>query len=375
MKNGCILKGGVGSGKSITAIAYWEQNHRTKDIYIITTATKRNKLEWDAEVARFGLTKGNREDSYGNVLVTVDSWNNITDYIDRRDAFFIFDEQRLVGSGAWVKAFLKIAENNSWIILSATPGDNWMDYIPVFVANGFYKNRTEFLRTHVVWKQFAKFPTVDHYVETSRLYRLRQRILVAMPDQRHTVRHPVNVTLPYGHATFDRVWKDRWHIYEDRPLKDAGEMCRVARQVVNSDPSRLDKVIELAQQHPKLIVFYNFNYELERLRILGEALGCPVAEWNGQKHQPIPAGDKWIYLVQFTAGAEGWNCIDTDAMVFYSLPYSYKIFEQAQGRIDRLNTPFTDLHYYMFRSGSRIDQMVMKALREKRDFNESEVSF
>ena len=388
LRNGSILKGGVGVGKSRTAIAYYylkecqgslRINGRgstgematPKDIFVITTAKKRNDADWVGEAAPFRVSTS-RDASLGSVKLTVDSWNNINAYEGVSNAFFIFDEQRLVGSGAWVKAFYKIAANNRWILLSATPGDNWMDYVPVFVANGFYKNRTEFIRRHVVYRPFTKFPQIDRYVETSALVKLRKQISVEMPYTRHTIRHVRTITVSHDKAAFDRVVKDRWNVFEDRPLKDVSELFSVMRKLVNSDVSRLGAVMQLWEQHPKLIIFYNFNYELDMLRVLCGSLGAPYAEWNGHKHQEIPKTDKWIYLVQYTAGAEGWNCVDTDATVFWSLNYSYRINEQAKGRIDRMNTLFTDLHYYIFRSNSAIDTAIAKSLVTKKNFNEKE---
>lgn len=385
MHNGSILKGDVGTGKSITALAYYyikvcggmpkmpgipyHPMQNPMDIYIMTTAKKRDKHDWELEGGHLGL---NRESNENGVQLHVDSWNNITDYEHVTDAFFIFDEQRLVGSGSWVKAFLRIAKHNQWIMLSATPGDNWMDYIPVFVANGFYKNRTEFIRRHVVFNQWSKFAKVERYTEQFHLNRLRDRILVDMPYERHTARHVANVLVNYDRELYEKTQKSRWHFMEARPLKDVAELFALLRRLVNTDVSRLGELMKLMEKHPRLIVFYNFNYELAMLRILASTLGYPVGEWNGNKHQEIPDTDKWLYLVQYTAGAEGWNCITTDAMVFWSLNYSYKIYHQSQGRIDRLNTPFFDLYYYVFRSAAGIDTGIWKSLMGKKKFNERE---
>lgn len=449
LSNGRILCGGVGVGKSITAAAYYWEKEAPRDVYVITTAKKRDSGDWESEFIRFGVGKST---STAGIL-TVDSWNNVDKYRGVYGAFFIFDEQRLVGSGAWTKAFLKIAKKNHWILLSATPGDTWLDYIPVFVANGFYENRTQFKRDHVVYNTFTKFPKVDRYTGQGKLLRLRAQLLVHMPYLRHTTRHPRTIRVEYDKELFRRAVVDRWHVYENRPIREVSELFSVMRRVVNSDPSRLAAVRDLMEQHPRLIVFYNFNYELEMLRTLGQPtstlpsmmngsvgttrLGVsectkiesstsrtksgihltppkvrmeigsstrtgpststgmtstgtsvaggtgvltasklideslvPIAEWNGHKHEEIPKSDRWLYLVQYTAGAEGWNCVETNATCFYSPNYSYKVLEQARGRVDRLNTPFTDLFYYYLLSDSLIDKSIVKSVENKKTFNE-----
>ena len=366
LSNGKILWGGVGTGKSLTAVTYYMEKEAPRDLYIITTAKKRDSLDWEKEAASYGIGKA-KDATVAGVLV-VDSWNNVKKYQNVTGAFFIFDEQRLVGSGSWTKAFIKIAKRNHWILLSATPGDTWLDYIPVFVANGFYANRTEFKREHVVYNTYSKFPKVDRFISVGRLVKHRSSILVEMPYVRETLREIKDIDVAFDKDAYEKVWVKRWHIYEERPIRDVAEMFIVARKVVNSDPSRLDAVRTLLETHPRVVVFYNFDYELESLRNLATVV--PTAEWNGHKHQPIPETERWVYLVQYTAGSEGWNCTLTDTMVFYSLTYSYKAYHQAQGRIDRLNTKYRRLFYFNLVSRSSIDTAVRRSLREKRDFNE-----
>ena len=383
MTNGCILNGGVGSGKSRTGLYYYfkEQGgsinpdyvpmkHKPKDLYIITTARKRDDLEWEGELVPFLLsTHPDQNVFYGNKVV-VDSWNNIKKYSDISGAFFIFDEQRVVGSGAWVKSFLKIARGNDWILLSATPGDTWSDYIPVFIANGFYKNKSEFLREHVVYSRFSKYPKIDRYLNTGRLVRLRNRILIDMDFTRHTIPHHEDVYCRYDISKYKDAIKTRWDPYKNEPIQQASSLCYILRRVVNEDESRQQALLEIFEQHPKMIVFYNFDYELDILKGIYYGNNCEIAEWNGHAHQPIPQSERWVYLVQYTAGCEGWNCVKTDTIVFYSQNYSYKVMEQASGRIDRLNTPFRDLYYYHLKSRSGIDLAISKALKEKKQFNE-----
>lgn len=384
MSNGCILCGGVGSGKSRTSLGYYcKENgadlysdkpikmNKPVDLYILTTARKRDSKEWQAELPIWRMSDHPECSLYKHNIV-IDSWNNIKKYADVKDSFFIFDEQKVLGSGAWVKAFLKIAKSNNWILLSATPGDCWQDYIPVFIANGFYKNRTQFNDNHVVFKRFSKFPQIDKYINVNRLIRLRNKILVDMDFERKTTSHHTDVFCDYPKMKYSDVRKNRWNPYKNEPIVNASELCYTERKVVNSDMSRLDEVIDIYHKHKRVIIFYNFDYELEILYSLNqlESDKFELAEWNGHKHQEIPSTPEWIYLVQYTAGAEGWNCIKTDAIIFYSQNYSYKIEEQARGRIDRLNTPFMDLYYYHLKSKSKIDLAIARALNEKRNFSE-----
>lgn len=382
LKTGSILCGGVGTGKTITSLAYYytkecggkiDQNNivcsmtKPKNLYVITTAGKRDTLDWEREAALFGIATKS-EFSICGVVLKVDSWNNIKKYEDEKNAFFIFDEQRVIGSGSWVKSFLKIVKKNNWILLSATPGDTWMDYIPVFIANGFYKNRTEFLRKHVVYNNFSKFPKIDHYVETRILEKYKADITVIMEYQKLSEPHYENIIVDYDKALFDKVWIDKWNVFENRPIKNITEYCYIARRVVNTDSDRLARVNDLVLMHRKLIVFYNFNYELDDLRLLNSAF--LVAEYNGHKHEPVPQGECWVYLVHYLSGAEGWNCIETNALLFYSMNYSYRLMTQAAGRIDRLTTPFSDLYYYTLKTTSPIDRRISKSLANKEDFND-----
>lgn len=382
MRNGCILNGGVGSGKSRTGIYYYFSQQggsidpdyipmkNPKDLYIITTAMKRDSLEFEGELAYF-LMSTNPDVCYYDNKIVVDSWNNIKKYAEVKNAFFIFDEDRVTGNGVWVKSFLKITKSNDWVILSATAGDTWTDYIPVFIANGFYKNRTEFNREHVIYSRFTKYPKIDRYINTGRLIRLRNRVLIDMDFQRQTISHHEDIFVQYNIQKYKDAMRNRWDPYKNEPIQQASGLCYVLRRIVNEDDSRKDALLEILEVKPRVIIFYNFDYERDILLDLAYSEAIEVAEWSGHAHQPIPDSERWIYLVQYTAGCEGWNCIRTDTIVFYSQNYSYKTMTQAAGRIDRLNTPYTDLYYYHLKSRSGIDLAISKALKDKKKFNET----
>ena len=386
MRNGCILNGGVGSGKSRTGLYYYfsEQGgsyipefvpaKNPRDLYIITTAMKRDSKEWIGELANFSMSP-NPECNYYNNKIVIDSWNNIKKYADVVGAFFIFDEDRITGKGAWVKTFLDIARKNKWIVLSATPGDNWEQYIPIFVANGFYKNRSEFCREHIVYSRYCtKFPKIEKFIGTGTLIRHRNEILVDMDFNRPTEHHHIDVYCEYDIPKYKEVMDYRWNPYKDEPIAQASSLCYALRRIVNEDESRQTALLDIVADNERTIVFYSYDYELDILRNLGymnDGDAVEVAEWNGHKHQPIPNKKKWVYLVQYTSGCEGWNCIATNTMVFYSQQYSYKVLNQACGRIDRLNTKYVDLYYYHLKSTAPIDWAISKAISEKKTFNEN----
>lgn len=361
MHNGCILCGGVGSGKSLTALAY-AKLHGYLDVYIITTARKRDTNEWESDIQKHGGLE--------EYMFKVDSWNNIKKYVDVKDAFFIFDEQRVIGHGEWVKCFLQITKKNKWILLSATPGDSWEDYIPVFIANGFYKNRTEFLHQHAVFSKFSKYPKIEKYIDEGLLIFYKDKILVPMNFNRKTTQHHINVFCDYDVTKYRYVMRNRWDIFNNKPIEQISSLCYTLRRIVNDNDNKSREVERIQKSHNRLIIFYNFDYELERLKKIPYLKNTIIAEWNGHKHESIPTSKRWVYLVQYTAGAEGWNCTDTDTIVFFSPNYSYKVMVQSAGRIDRLNTSFVDLYFYHIKTKSIIDIAINSALSKKKNFNE-----
>lgn len=383
MHNGCILCGGVGSGKSRTSLAYYYSRMggdlydtskkfsmmtHPKDLYIITTARKRDTAEWSVDMAPFLLSPHPDANEYDNQVI-VDSWNNIEKYVNVKDAFFIFDEQRVVGYGKWAKTFIKIARNNEWILLSATPGDKWEDYMAVFIANGFYRNKSEFEYYHIVYNPRTTFPQVLQYINVELLIQHRDELLVDMDFKRKTTSHHEEIAVKYDGELITQVIKTRQNL-EGEPIENAAQFCSVLRQITFSDESRVVALLELIEKHPTAIIFYNYDFELDILKSIDYGDDVGIAEWNGHKHEPIPVSSKWVYLVNYAAGAEGWNCITTDTIIFYSQNYSWRIMNQAQGRIDRLNTPYMNLWYYHLVSRSPIDRAITRTLRAKGKFNE-----
>lgn len=384
LRSGCILNGEVGTGKSCVSIAFFftkvcngsiepefKLPTKTCDLYIITTARKRDTGEWNHELSNFGLSNGANSSVGLNLTVTVDSWNNIGKYTDVKDACFIFDEQRISGYRKWSKAFIKIAHNNKWILLSATPGDTWFDYMPVFIANGFYRNKTDFVSKHVIYKSFMRYPVVDTYFNINKLLYLRDKITVPMKFNRIAMPHHINIDTEYDKDLYFKILSLRWNPYTDAPIQTSSELCAALRKAVSTDPSRILSLEGLLCKYDKVIIFYNYDYELDIIRTVCATNKLSLYEWNGHKHEELPSNmDKWVFATQYAAGAEGWNCTDTNIMIFYSNSYSYKAMTQAAGRIDRLTTTFPDLYYYHLKSKAPIDRAIERCLVRKKDFND-----
>ena len=188
--------------------------------------------------------------------------------------------------------------------------------------------------------------------------------------ERHTTRVRKTIYCDYDHDLYKWVVKNRMDPWTNEPLRDAGGVCRILRKVVSDNDWRSDETLRLLASHERVIVFYNYDYELERILAVADRDGRPSAQWNGHRHDPVPRGERWIYICQYTSAAEGWNCTDTDTVLFWSLNYSWRVMEQCEGRIDRLNTPYSRLRYYFLESKSSIDEAIRRSLSLKKVFNE-----
>ena len=227
LTSGKILYGGVGSGKSLTSLYFYIKYFSERPLYIITTAKKRDSNDWQEDMIDLGLEG------------VVDSWNNIKKYLDIDNAFFIFDEQRVVGYSTWGRSFIKIAKKNKWILLSATPGDTWMDYIPVFVANGWYKHKTDFCDQHVEYDQYSSYPKIKKIHNEDKLIYKRNAILVHMPMKRQTIRHRQLIYSSFDEELYSKVMKDRWNVFEEKPIENASELLQCVRRIVATDEDRI----------------------------------------------------------------------------------------------------------------------------------------
>ena len=201
--------------------------------------------------------------------------------------------------------------------------------------------------------------------------RNRRQILVPMVYKKVTERKRQLIYSEYNTDNYHKIMKERWNIFEDKPIENASELLQIIRKTVATDPDRKLNAKIMMDAHDRLIIFYNYNYERDVLIEIAEELGKEYFEWNGHAHEDIPDQEQWLYFVQYTAGAEGWNCISTNVIMFYSVNYSFRYMEQAEGRIDRINTPYNVLEYYYLTSHSQIEKDILSTVNRKKNFNAS----
>lgn len=361
MHNGCILCGGVGAGKSLTSLGYIDKVYPSGTVYIITPARKRNTGEWFDDI---------RKNDMDETRFVVDSWNNLSKYKDVKDAFFLFDEQKVSGKGTWAKSLIRIAKSNQWILLSATPGDTYDDYATVLIANGFVRNRTTWYDEYCVTKSQPFFHIVDHK-NKDVIDMMIRRIFIKMDYQSDKKRIERVIPIQARSAGEEKeILMTHKAPGAQMPFTTFAAAIAYVRMNCYDKSKKTEALRKIIEKHKKIIVFYNFlseKLEIERAAI---DANVTINFYNGQRHDPIPDTDEWVYGVQYNSGAEAWNCITTNAMVFYSPNYSYKTMEQAHGRIDRVNSPYECLYYYMLLNELNIDNKVMNALSSKKDFNE-----
>ena len=389
LSTGKVLAADTGAGKSIMSLAWylskecasdehslksgakaWTLYHGSPDLYIITTPKKRDSEEWESDLSKFNLVKGRNSKEMGEVNIFIDSWNNIKKYTEIKNSVFIFDEQRAVGSGTWAKSFVKIAKQNHWIMLSATPGDTWSDWCPLMIAKGYYPNRTAFFNKHAVYNPYVKYREIIRWDNTDELEYYRSKMLVTCRMEKKTTRHFEEVIADCSNKyEVKRAYKERTNPKTGEPFKSASELCAYTRNIINTDPTRSAVGLKIIQMYDRIIIFYTLTDELEGIKWACNKAGRKMYFYNGEIHDQVPTGNNWAYIVQYTAGSEAWNCTTCNAMLFWDLTYSYKQFKQATGRIDRLNTPYSDLYYYAIRSYMPLDLAIRRALREKKDFN------
>lgn len=138
------------------------------------------------------------------------------------------------------------------------------------------------------------------------------------------------------------------------------------------NPAKLEAFRDLVEStNDRLIVFYNFNDELEKLSRIAWENHRPVAVVNGKQKDLLPyenAPDS-ITFIQYQAGAMGLNLQKANKIVYFTPPLSSELFEQSKKRIHRIGQEKTCFYYYLTCKGS-IEEKIYRTLAMRRDYTD-----
>ena len=146
-----------------------------------------------------------------------------------------------------------------------------------------------------------------------------------------------------------------------------------ARQIASLyNESKWQSFIDLLEStNDRLIVFYNFNAECDRMRQICDELNRPVSIINGSEKrlESYENEPDSVTLVQYQAGSMGLNLQKANKIIYFSLPERSELFEQSKKRIHRIgqNQP---CYYYILMAQGSIDYLIYSALQERKDFTD-----
>lgn len=377
-KHICIA--GCGAGKGSIAL-HWLKTTNKKKWLFITTASKRDSKDVENEMVMwFGkesLSSYSLEVISWAALAkwTITNWNSLEDYA------FVFDEVACAKAGVSSnrgRAFIQIAkQTDCWTGYTATPGDRWEDFQAYFVAAGYVKNKTAFMREFCQVQTFKGYPEIVGYYDEHILKAYWKRLTVcpdtqAMLDELPAEQHKTYHFKPS--PTYKRFLKER--LDEDGNFIDTVMgYCHYCRRLCLT-AEKLQWVSDyLSGLGTNAVFFYNYIAEGEELeKVAKKALPKGAKVWRiDGKHHDIPTADtigKYdIVLAQYASGSESLNLQFMNHMVFVSPNYSYTTSIQARGRIKRIGQKQNMFFWYLVCDGT-IETDVYACLRGKSDFAE-----
>lgn len=135
---------------------------------------------------------------------------------------------------------------------------------------------------------------------------------------------------------------------------------------------KLQTFKELVQStQDRLIVFYNFNAELELLKRIAASLDRPISEVNGQTKDltAYEQEDNSITFIQYQAGAMGLNLQKANKIIYFTLTDKSELFEQSKKRIHRIGQEQPCFYYILMCKGS-VEEVILQTLEMRKDFTD-----
>ena len=400
----------MGTGKTFVSMAFFEKSERAK-LLVVCLATKvddwnrdlTDELGLDEVVSLNKGTKKNRElmeDAQYLVISFESSWRldkELVAWVDD-DTYIIVDEShKIKNPSSKVGKFMRKlgAKTDYKTILTGTPQSNgYIDYYNQFHFLGYLDmNQTNFKKRYAITQmmQYGAGPIfqeiigyrnteeLDEMIHNHSVFYDRKLDDEELPDE-------IPVYFP-SYPKYRKISNDKVYEFKDGTLEiydTLGAGVMLQRQLASGyiskggntevlDKSKLDWMRDFLEGYDeRVVVFYNYNAELEQLKQLLERLDRPYSEYNGHRKdlRAFQESSEGVVLANYGSASTGINdFVIASTMVMYSLTTSYIDFEQAKKRIDRIGQTKKPLFYFLIMKGT-IDARVYHSLQEGKDFDE-----
>lgn len=230
------------------------------------------------------------------------------------------------------------------------------------------------------WDEANGFPlrVIDGYKNVDRLKKkmraygchfLKTEDFIDLPEQiDQTIRIPIS-------KEYRIFRKDRICTINDTELVGDTTLTKLLneRQLCGQyNQEKLEAFRDLVEStNDRLIVFYNFNAELEKLWDIANECNKPVSVVNGKERDTFnyTRDENSITFIQYQAGAMGLNLQKANRIIYYTPPLSSELFEQSKKRIHRIGQGKTCFYYYLTCKGS-VEEKIYKTLAMRKDFTD-----
>lgn len=275
------------------------------------------------------------------------------------------------------KAMFEVSKRAGFFIgLTATPLPNgWISAANYFKVFGFTRNITEFKKRYCEIQTFKGFPEITGYYHEEELK--SQWNLISRPLRKEdAIDLPAIVSVPVRVPTppaYTEVTKS--HMFGDKVLDNPSAYLHALRQsTLESKLPWLDQFVEGVSSN--IVIFYNYVSEREAVlamlkknhkerqvfRVDGEVHGLPQrGDWDTLK--------RTITLAQYQSGSTGVEMTYADTIVFLSPTYSYTLYHQSVGRIERIGQE-AKMTLYKVCAPATVERDIWLAIKRKTNFSE-----
>ncbi|CUO59524.1 DEAD/DEAH box helicase [Clostridium paraputrificum] len=272
------------------------------------------------------------------------------------------------------KFILKLKPSNV-ILLSGTPtGGKYEELYSQCKLLGWKINKKAFWDTYIVTRKMdingfsipivVGYKNVDRFKAKLREYGavfMKTEEVLDLPEQLDNV-IKVESTKEYKKFVKNRLIEiDGKELVGDTSLTKLLYQRQLASQYNSNKTTMLRDLLE--STNDRVIIFYNFNEELEKIEDMCIRMERPVSVVNGQR-KDLKCYEKdqdSVTLIQYQAGAMGLNLQKANKIIYFSLPLSSELFEQSKKRIHRIGQKNSCFYYYLITERS-IEEKIYEVL-------------